>query len=62
MSHEKYLLECVRYIHQNPSKANISSIDKYKWSSHREYINIDKNKAGIKIFLERTEEDIFQGT
>lgn len=36
---EKYLLECVRYIHQNPVKANISTIEKYKWSSYNEYIS-----------------------
>lgn len=35
---ETYLLECVRYIHQNPVKAKISSIDKYNWSSYNEYI------------------------
>lgn len=36
---EKYLLECVRYIHQNPVKAKISLIDKYNWSSYKEYIS-----------------------
>jgi len=35
---EKYLLECVRYIHQNPVKAKMSTVDKYIWSSYREYI------------------------
>ena len=35
---EKYLLECVRYIHQNPVKAKLSAIDKYNWSSYNEYI------------------------
>ena len=35
---ESYLLECVRYIHQNPVKAKISSIEKYLWSSYNEYI------------------------
>lgn len=39
---EKYLLECVRYIHQNPVKANISTIEKYKWSSYNEYIKSSK--------------------
>lgn len=34
----KYLLECVRYIHQNPVKAKISSIENYKWSSYNEYL------------------------
>ncbi len=35
---DEYLLECVRYIHQNPVKAKISSIGNYKWSSYQEYI------------------------
>lgn len=35
---ENYLLECVRYIHQNPVKANLSTIEKYRWSSYNEYI------------------------
>lgn len=39
---ERYLLECVRYIHQNPVQAKISTIDKYKWSSYKEYINKPK--------------------
>lgn len=39
---EKYLLECVRYIHQNPVKANISSIEDYPWSSYNEYIKKSK--------------------
>lgn len=30
---EKYLITLIRYIHQNPVKAGISSIDDYKWSS-----------------------------
>ncbi len=32
-----YILNLIRYIHQNPVKAGISSIDKYKWSSYSEY-------------------------
>lgn len=39
---ERYLLECVRYIHQNPVKAKMSSIDKYNWSSYNEYIGKSK--------------------
>lgn len=35
---ETYLLECVRYIHQNPVNAKIAHIDKYNWSSYNEYI------------------------
>ena len=32
-----YILNLVRYIHQNPVKAGISSIDKYYWSSYLDY-------------------------
>ena len=35
---ETYLLECVRYIHQNPVNAKIAPMDKYNWSSYNEYI------------------------
>ena len=34
---DEYLLSLIRYIHQNPVRANISGID-YKYSSHKEYI------------------------
>src|SRR5690554_6078475 len=36
---DKYLLTVLRYIHQNPLKANIvRDISKYQWSSYNEYI------------------------
>ncbi|MDD4569241.1 MAG: transposase [Tepidanaerobacteraceae bacterium] len=35
---DNYLLELIRYIHQNPIKANASKTIGYKWSSHKEYI------------------------
>lgn len=35
---ESYLFACVRYIHNNPVKAGITSRDRYPWSSYREYI------------------------
>lgn len=34
---EQYLLECVKYIHNNPVKANFGRIDEYAWSSYNEY-------------------------
>jgi REP element-mobilizing transposase RayT len=44
VENDAYLLSVLRYIHQNPKKAGIcSSIETYKWSSHKEYIN----KTGI---------------
>ena len=36
-----YILNLVRYIHQNPVKAGIGKIDKYEWSSYLEYLNIN---------------------
>lgn len=35
---EIYKLNLVRYIHQNPVKAGISEIDRYRWSSYNEYV------------------------
>lgn len=35
---ERYLLTVVRYIHNNPVKAGISSAVGYRWSSMREYV------------------------
>lgn len=43
----KYLYTVIRYIHQNPVKAGMSSMEDYKWSSYKEYIDeafvIDKD-------------------
>ena len=35
---ERYLLQAVRYIHNNPQKANICPADRYRWSSYSEYL------------------------
>jgi REP element-mobilizing transposase RayT len=35
---ESYLLETVRYIHNNPEEAGICRSEKYRWSSYREYM------------------------
>ena len=36
---DKYYLTVLRYIHQNPTKAGISGMEQYKWSSYSEYIS-----------------------
>ena len=36
---DAYLLDAVRYIHNNPVRAGISSAEAYPWSSYHEYIN-----------------------
>lgn len=38
---KEYLLQLCRYIHQNPLKAKIATVDNYKWSSYKEYVNLD---------------------
>ena len=35
---ERYLLEVVRYIHNNPEEAGICRAEDYRWSSYREYM------------------------
>ena len=35
---EGYLLQAIRYIHNNPAKAGICPAEDYPWSSYREYV------------------------
>lgn len=43
---DKYLIQVIRYIHNNPVKANIvKNPNDFKWSSYNEYIK--KDKSGI---------------
>ena len=44
-----YLLNLVRYIHQNPVKARICEMDKYKWSSYVEYFKSEDIKSNKSI-------------
>ena len=48
---DSYLLNLVRYIHQNPLKACIPSGIKYEWSSHTEYIEQAKKILTDKKFV-----------
>ena len=36
---DKYLLCAIRYVHRNPVKAGLGSIDKYPWSSYKEFMD-----------------------
>lgn len=42
-----YMFNLVRYIHQNPVKAGICEIDKYKWSSYSEYFKNENIEDAI---------------
>ena len=49
VENKEYLLNLIKYIHQNPVKAGISTVDGYKWSSYREYIYHEKIIDSIPI-------------
>lgn len=38
IENESYLLSAIRYVHQNPLKPGIGTIEGYKWSSYRDYM------------------------
>ncbi len=48
---DSYLLNLVRYIHQNPIKACIKDGIEYKWSSHVEYIDQTNRMLADKEFV-----------
>ena len=55
---ERYLLAAVRYVHNNPIKANmVKSMNEYKWSSYREYIQGNKKCIDIDYMLNIFSED-----
>ena len=59
----KYLLNLVRYIHQNPLKAGISPMENYKRSSYLEYFSdkkkIVESQEVLSIFLEEKRKGSF---
>ncbi|MFZ5754015.1 MAG: transposase [Bacillota bacterium] len=54
---DRYLLAVIRYVHQNPLKAGIGSIEKYKWSSYKEYVNRKSGMVETDGILEMFSED-----
>ena len=58
---EPYLLSVIRYVHNNPEKAEITKKEKYKWSSYSNYIDIlnyHTEIPEIKEILEMFSSDI----
>jgi putative transposase len=51
---EPYLLSVIRYVHNNPQKAEITKKEKYRWSSYPNYIDILNHREipEIKEILE----------
>lgn len=59
---QRYLLNCIAYIHNNPVKANIvDSVEKYKYSSYKDYINMNgiATKDTIKLVFGSTREYMY---
>jgi len=56
VENDSYFLTVLRYIHQNPIKANmVKGIEEYKWSSYKEYIygsRIADTDFALVIFAE----------
>ena len=49
---DEYFFTVLRYIHQNPVKAQlVGSVDAYKWSSYKEYLG-DKGIADVSFALD----------
>ncbi len=56
IENDSYFLTVLRYVHQNPVKANmVKNLKEYKWSSYNEYVNISKitdTDFALKMFSE----------
>ncbi len=58
-----HLINCIKYIHENPVKAKIcKSAKDYDFSSYNDYYNISKNIMDICGFCEMDIEDILKKT
>lgn len=52
---ERYLLEAVRYVHNNPAKAGISRAENYPWSSYRQYVGDSEARSEEPADVAQTE-------
>lgn len=58
ITNKRYLLQCIKYIHQNPVKANIvTKSEDYQFSSYNEYKNSEKKFKHTEIKDQITQED-----
>jgi putative transposase len=63
IKNDSYLLSVIRYVHNNPEKANISNKEDYAWSSYREYIslvnsNLSEKREVLDIFSQDRKQSI----
>ena len=59
---DRYLLSAIRYIHQNPMKAGVSTCEEYCWSSYQDYISENASIADVKSILPIFSEDNSRAT
>ena len=58
ITNKRYLLQCIKYIHQNPVKANmVVKSEDYQFSSYNEYKNNEKKFEHTEIKEQITKED-----
>ncbi|AQS60243.1 transposase [Desulforamulus ferrireducens] len=48
---DQYLLMLIKYIHENPCRANIAGLSQYYWSSHKDYLKPESDLVDIKFPL-----------
>ena len=60
---EAYLFSLVKYLHGNPIRAGmVTRPEEYRWSSHREYLGMNKNGlVDTGLFLRMFSEDLKRG-
>ena len=57
---EKYLLTVIRYIHQNPVKAEVvENIDEYEYSSYNEYVSEERELIAKELVYEMISKEGF---
>ncbi|MEA1940258.1 MAG: transposase [Candidatus Caldatribacteriota bacterium] len=64
IENEAYLLSVIRYVHNNPEKAEICRKETYSWSSYHNYVEISAKKAilpEVKEILELFSDDKIKG-
>lgn len=51
---KKYFLDVCRYVHRNPEKAGISTVEDWRWSSYNEYVTKEKiiNKRVLLYYFD----------
>jgi len=60
---DAYLLSLVKYLHRNPVRAGmVRKPEEYSWSSHREYLGMNKNQlVDTRLLLGMFSEDLKRG-